>query len=111
MIMKRLVWLIFLLPVLWGRGASQETVTQDVPASRQDVERLLTLLRMRERTELIMESSRQQFKVMAAEMLRKELPDATDQERSRFEGMLDEMVDTIQKDYPVEALLQDMVPV
>ncbi|MFZ1142005.1 MAG: DUF2059 domain-containing protein [Candidatus Sulfotelmatobacter sp.] len=111
--MKRLLSLLYPLLVLLGTGLSQQIGASDVPASPNDIEKLLTVLHVRERTELITENSRQQFKTMAAEMLRKELLSATDQERARFESMLDEMVDNISKDYPVDAILRDrdMVPV
>jgi hypothetical protein len=48
---------------------------------------------------------------MVTEILQKELPEATVDERSRLREMADEMIEGVYKDYPIDALLQDMVPV
>lgn len=90
---------------------AQQVPSSDVPASKQDIEGLLVALHVRERTQLIVENSRKQTKTMLSDILYKELPEASKEELSQLQGMIDEMVDDIDKDYPIDAILQDMVPV
>jgi hypothetical protein len=90
---------------------AQQVPSSDVPASKQDIERLLVALHVRERTQLIVENSRKQTKTLLSDILHKELPEASKEELSQLQGMIDEMVDDIDKDYPIDAILQDMVPV
>lgn len=89
---------------------------QNVPAgadsaSTQDIERLMAAMHVHDRVQLIMENSRKQSKTMFEEILRKELPDATKDELVQMQGMIDDMIDYIHKDYPIDAVMHDMVPV
>jgi hypothetical protein len=91
----------------WG----QQVTSSDVPASKQDIERLFVALHVRERQQLILENSHKQAKAMLNEILRKELPEASQEELSQMQKMIDEMIDDIDKDYPMDAILKDMVPI
>lgn len=90
---------------------AQDMPATDVPASKQDIEKLLVVLHLRERTQLIMENSRKQSKSMITEILQKDLPEATEDERSQLREVADEMIEGVYKEYPIDALLRDMVPV
>ncbi len=58
-----------------------------------------------------MDSSRKQAKAVAADILNKELPEASKEELTQMQGMINEMVDDIDRDYPMDAILNDMVPI
>jgi hypothetical protein len=109
--MKCLLGIVFGLLLTVSAGWAQQVPPGDVPASKQDIERLFVALHVRERTQLIVENSRKQTKTMLSDILHKELPEASKEEVSQAQGMIDEMVDDIDKDYPIDAILKDMVPV
>ena len=90
---------------------AQQVTSSDVPASKQDIERLFVALHVRERQQLILENSHKQAKTMLNEILRKELPEASKEELSQMQKMIDKMIDDIDKDYPMDAILKDMVPI
>jgi hypothetical protein len=90
---------------------AQQVTSSGVPASKQDIERLFVALHVRERQQLVLENSHKQAKTMFNEILQKELPEASKEERTQLQGMIDEMIDDIDRDYPMEAILKDMVPI
>jgi len=90
---------------------AQQVTSSDVPASKQDIERLFVALHVRERQQLILENSRKQAKTMLNEILQKELPETSKEELPQMQAMIDEMIDDIDKDYPMDAILKDMVPI
>ncbi len=71
----------------------------------------MVALHTRERLRLSMEDSRKQTKTMAMQILRKELPEASQDELAQVQQLMDEMIDDIEKDYPFDAVLAEMVPV
>jgi hypothetical protein len=108
---KKALALVFGIMMAVSGLWAQQLPASDAPASKEDIEKLLVALHVHERLQLIMENSRKQTKTMMAEILHKEMPEATQGELSQVQGMVDEMIDGIEKDYPTDAVLQDMVPV
>jgi hypothetical protein len=91
--------------------SAQQVTSSDVPPSKQDIERLFMALHVRERQQLVLENSHKQAKTMFDEILQKELPEASKEELAQLQGMVDEMIDDIDKDYPMDAILKDLVPI
>ena len=109
--MKRLLGLIFGIAFVVSGGWSQVAVPNDAPATKEDVEKLLVALQVRERTQDIMENSRKRTKTMMADILRKEVPEASPEQLTQLQDMIKEMIDGVYQDYPIDAVLQDMVPI
>jgi hypothetical protein len=109
--MRCLLGVVFGLLLAVSSTWAQQVTSSDVPASKQDIERLFVALHVRERQQLILENSHKQAKTMLNEILRKELPEASKEELSQMQKMIDEMIDDIDKDYPMDAILKDMVPI
>src|SRR5258708_9178620 len=109
--MRALLGVVFGMLLAVSAAWAQQVTSSDVPASKQDIERLFVALHVRERQQLILENSHKQAKTMFNEILQKELPEASKEERAQLQGMIDEMIDDIDKDYPMDAILQDMVPI
>ncbi len=109
--MRSLLGVVFGMLLAVSAAWAQQVTSSDVPASKQDIERLFVALHVRERQQLILENSHKQAKTMFNEILQKELPEASKEERAQLQGMIDEMIDDIDKDYPMDAILQDMVPI
>jgi hypothetical protein len=109
--MRCLLGVVFGVLLAVSATWAQQVTSNDVPASKQDIERLFVALHVRERQQLILENSHKQAKAMLNEVLRKELPEASQEELSQMQKMIDEMIDDIDKDYPMDAILKDMVPI
>jgi hypothetical protein len=109
--MRCLLGVVFGVLLAVSATRAQQVTSSDVPASKQDIERLFVALHVRERQQLILENSHKQAKAMLNEILRKELPEASQEELSQMQKMIDEMIDDIDKDYPMDAILKDMVPI
>jgi hypothetical protein len=109
--MRCLLGVVFGVLLAVSATWAQQVTSSDVPASKQDIERLFVALHVRERQQLILENSHKQAKTMLNEILRKELPEASKEELSQMQKMIDEMIDDIDEDYPMDAILKDMVPI
>jgi uncharacterized protein len=109
--MRCLLGVVFGVLLAVSATRAQQVTSSDVPASKQDIERLFVALHVRERQQLILENSHKQAKTMFNEILQKELPEASKEERTQLQGMIDEMIDDIDRDYPMDAILKDMVPI
>jgi hypothetical protein len=105
--MRLFLGLLLAVSAAWA----QPTPSSDIPASKDDIQRLFVALHVRERQELILQNSHQQAQAMFAEILRKELPESSKEELFQFQGMGDEMLDDIDKNYPMDAILNDLIPI
>jgi len=109
--MKCLCGIVFALFLAISASWAQQVSSSGGPASKQDIERLFVALHVRERQQLIVDNSRKQAKTMLNEILQKELPEASKEEFSQMRKMIDEMIDDIEKDYPMDEILKDLVPI
>src|SRR5438105_14325995 len=109
--MRSLLGVVFGMLLAVSAAWAQQVTSSDVPASKQDIERLFVALHVRERQQLILENSHKQAKTMFNEILQKELPEASKEERAQLQGIIDEMIDDIDRDYPMGSILKDMVPI
>jgi hypothetical protein len=107
----RLLGIVSVVLLVSCAARPQQVSPSDVPASKEDIQRVFAALHIRERQKLIVDTSRQQAKSMATDVLQKEFPEASKEEFSEMQGMINAMVDDIEKDYPLDAILQDMIPV
>ena len=79
----------------------------DTPATRDDVLRLFSVMNINEQMRTIMDSMMQQQKSLVHDMARRKNPNLTTEELGRVDRIMDESV----KDFPIEGILDDMVPV
>jgi uncharacterized protein len=97
---------IFLLVIC---GSAQQ-VTADGPAAKDDIARLFTAMHARERAQLMMEEWRKQSTVYATDFLLKQIP-AMANRHEQVQAMVKESLDVIFKDYPVDAILNESIPI
>lgn len=100
---------VILLVVLFASCAafSQQAPTSDIPASREDVRKLFEVMQNREQVRRTMESMVSQSQALMHEQLKERNPKITDQELAELDRESDEMW----KSFPVDQMLEDMVPV
>lgn len=76
-------------------------------ATKEDVLRLFDVMQIRQQMRQIMESVSQQTKAMTHATIRKQNPQITDPELARMDQIADESM----KDFPIEGMLEDVLPV
>jgi uncharacterized protein len=79
----------------------------DTPATRQDVLQLFSVMQINQQMHTMMDAMMKQQKSLVHDTARRKNPSITQQELNRLDRMMDETV----KDFPVEGMLDDMVPV
>jgi hypothetical protein len=79
----------------------------DTPATRDDVLQLFSVMNIKQQMRAIMDSMMQQQKSLVHDMARRKNPNLTTEELGRVDRIMDESV----KDFPIEGILDDMVPV
>jgi uncharacterized protein len=103
--MKRLLQVV--LCVLTLVGYSVHAQTSDAPATREDVLKLFDTMKIHEQMRLVMNSVLTQQRAMVHEALKKRDPNVSDDELKR----LDQFMNDLMKDMPINELLDDMIPV
>lgn len=101
----RLLWLPFVLviPML----VAQQTPAPDSPPSKQDVLKFFQIMQVEQQTRAVLANTQEQVKTMTREMIMKKAPNASPDQLAQVEGMMDTMF----KEYPINGILDDMVPV
>jgi len=106
--MKKYFLLMNVLVLLaTSAGAAQQPAAPDSPSTRDDILRLFDTMQIRQQMRLVMESVAQQMKDMTRETLKKRDATITDEQLVRFDSIAEESM----KDFPVDAMLDDMIPV
>jgi hypothetical protein len=109
--MKRLLILVVGLVLAAPFSSAQQTPSTDVPATKKDIEKLMIAMHLRERMEDVMKNSRKQTKSLLTDLVNKQADALTPKEVSQLQSITDDMIEDTYKDYPIEAIMQDMVPV
>jgi hypothetical protein len=79
----------------------------DIPATREDVLQLFSILQINQQMRTMMDAMMKQQKSLVHETARRKNPSITQKDLDRLDRMMDETI----KDFPVEGMLDDMVPV
>jgi uncharacterized protein len=105
--MKRMVNLFLLVALAFGSAWAQDASTNDVPATREDIQKLFATLHIHEQMRSIMEISAKQSMQTVRESLKQKLPNVTDSDLDRATAM----TDTLLKSMDLDGMLNDMIPV
>jgi hypothetical protein len=110
--MRRSLFVVCLLAVttcsLWGR---QSATTANQPPSTEQVMKFFEVMHLREQMQGMLQTEQKQVNIMVGDMFSKRMPDATAEQRKQFESMMSDMANDLFKNYPIDDLLRDMVPV
>jgi uncharacterized protein len=87
--------------------AAAPAPNNDVPASKEQIEKLFDVMDIRQQSRLMMNSMQQQMHAMTIETIKSRYPEITPAQMERLNRISD---DTL-KDFPVDAMLDDMVPI
>ncbi|MGA7915179.1 MAG: DUF2059 domain-containing protein [Candidatus Acidiferrales bacterium] len=103
--MKRFAFAI-LVSLLFASISFAQQSPSDAPASKEDIENYMQVMHVHDLMKSMLDSMTKQLHLMAHERMKKQPnlpPDA--------EARMDKMMDDLFKDFPVDELLQAMIPV
>jgi hypothetical protein len=104
--MKRVLSAISLCLILTVIALAQQPPA-DSPATKEDIERYLQVTHTREMMKQIMDAMAKQARQMAREQVSKNAQNLPPDVETRMDKMMDDML----KDFPIEEMLQAMIPV
>jgi uncharacterized protein len=104
--MKRFLMVMALCLVFVKVGAAQQS-SADAPATKEDVERYLQVTRAREMMKQMMDVMIKQMHQMVHAQIAKDAANLPPDAETRMNKMTEDML----KDFPVEEMLQAMIPV
>jgi uncharacterized protein len=87
--------------------AQDASPAADTAASKEQIEKLFAVMDIRQQTISMMGSMQQQMHAMTVETIRTRYPEITPSQMIRLTGISD---DTL-KDFPVDGMLSDMIPI
>ena len=79
----------------------------DAPASKDDVLKLFDVMQVHEQMRQVMNSMMEQQSALVQETMKRRYPQITQQRLAQFDAMMQESM----KDFPIDAMVQDVVPV
>ena len=85
----------------------EQTPAPEAPATREDVLKLFEVMNIHQQMRLVLDSMMKQQKAMLRESMKNRFPEMTNEQITQFDSMMQEAM----KEYPVDAMLDDMVPV
>jgi hypothetical protein len=100
---------IILVCCLCLPAAGQVTVSvaNDSPAAKEQIQKLFDVMEIRKQTRLMMDTMQQQMQAMSTETIKSRYPEITPAQMARLNKISEETL----KDFPVDAMLDDMIPV
>jgi hypothetical protein len=99
-----------LVPLFMFMAAAQESapsVVDATPAAKEDVQKLFEVMQIHQQMRLVMDSVIKQQSVMMHETLKKRYPQMSAEKIARADNMIKETM----KDVPMDAMLDDMIPI
>ena len=107
---ERRLRLIALLLVLFTAHAatfSQQLPAANAPASRQEVLKLFKVMHIHDQMRSVMDSMTKQQSALVHETMKKRYPQIAEERLEQFDAMMEESM----RDFPVDAIINDLVPV
>jgi hypothetical protein len=102
-------FIVVLLVLFTTRAATfgQPSAAARAPASRQDVLKLFKVMHIHDQMHLVMDSMTKQQSVLVHETIKKRYPQMPEERLEQFDSMMEESM----KDFPVDANIDDLIPV
>jgi hypothetical protein len=98
---------ILLIPLILAAPSLAQASSVDIPAGRDDIEKLFEVMQIRQQMRLVLDSVKKQQSELVHDTMKKRYPDITDLELARIDDLMAETM----KDFPVDGMLDDMIPV
>jgi hypothetical protein len=85
----------------------QSSPVANAPATRQDVLRLFKVMHINDQMRSVMDSMTKQQSALVHETMKTRYPQMTEERLEQFDAMMEEGI----KDFPVDAIIDDLIPV
>ena len=105
--MKRVLLILLSLFLLLMPAGFGQQASSDNSATKEDILRLFESMQVKQQMRSVMDAMMKQQTALVHETIRKRYPAASEEKIARFDNMMQETM----KDFPVDALLDDMIPV
>jgi hypothetical protein len=110
--MKQHFWLAFLvLMTAFPLFAQQDSEATRRPPSVAEVMKFFEVMHIHDQMQSMLQTERQQFHIIIQDMFSKRLPNATPEQRAQFQKLTEDAMNDLIKNYPLDDVLRDMVPV
>jgi hypothetical protein len=110
--MKRsLLIALFVAVVICPLYAQQDSKAANQPPTREQVLKYFEIMHLHDQMQTMLQTQQKQMNVMAGDMFKKMIPDATPEQTGRFQSLMNELMNDLIKNYPIDDVLRDMVPV
>jgi uncharacterized protein len=80
---------------------------EDAPATKEDILKLFAVMQVHQQMRQVMNSIMEQQSALVQETMKKRYPQITQERLAQFDAMMQESM----KDFPVDAMLEDVIPV
>ena len=104
---QKLLALLLILFTTHDVTLGQTSPSPSTPASRQDILKLFKVMHIHDQMRSVMESMTKQQSAMVHETMKKRYPQIAEERLEQFDAMMEESM----KDFPVDAIIDDLVPV
>jgi hypothetical protein len=91
--------------------AQQGPVAQRRPPSSEQVTKFFEVMHLHDQMQTMLQTEQKQMNVIFTDMFNKEKPQATSEERTKFQNLINTVMGDLFASYPIEDVLRDMVPV
>jgi hypothetical protein len=85
----------------------QSSPVANAPATRQDVLRLFKVMHINDQMRSVMDAMTKQQSALVHETMKKRYPQMSEERLEQFDAMMEEGI----KDFPVDAIIDDLIPV
>ena len=101
-----------LLLALWmvvagGMAVVGQAPPMEIPATREDILKLFEVMNIHQQMRLVVDSMMTQQQALIHQTMKSRHPEITEEQMAQYDSMMQETI----RDYPVDAMLDDMVPV
>jgi hypothetical protein len=110
--MKRFLLLTWLVVIVASPlFAQQDSSAQRRPPSVDQVMKFFDIMQLREKMQTMLQMEQKQSDAMITDLFNKRMPDATAAQRAQFKSIVNDAINGVFVDYPIDDILRDMVPV
>jgi hypothetical protein len=103
----RLMTILLVLFTTHAAMFGQPLPAANAPANRQDVLKLFKVMHIHDQMRSVMDSMTKQQSALVHETMKKRYPQIAEERLEQFDAMMEESM----KDFPVDAIIDDLVPV
>jgi uncharacterized protein len=96
---------------LLGQQESSNTPDSTLRPTSAQVSKFIEVMQVRQRLQISIKAQKDDLKTTTHNMFRKALPDATSEEKAKFEAICADALGGVFTNYPIDEVLRDLIPI